>query len=343
MKLFGTMRDGTPVHLLSLRCGAMQCEIITFGAALRSLTVPDRDGNSVDVLLGFDHLEDYVERNAHLGAVVGRFANRIGGAEFELNGVRYPLCPNDHEVNHLHGGPGGFGRQVWTVDALAEDSATLSLYSPDGQAGYPGAMKVTVTYTLTADALRLSYRAESSKDTLCNLTNHAYFNLAGHGNGLITNQTIRLFSDAYTPTDPLSIPTGEIADVTGTPMDLREPTVIGAHIDDDFQQLQWAGGYDHNFVVRGTPGTLRPAAEVHSDATGITMTAETDQPAIQFYAGNYLGNTAPGKGGVAYPRRAGFCLETQVYPDAPHHPNFPSALLRAGEEYRHETVYRFEA
>ena len=340
-ELFGTLPDGREVYRVFLRCGEMCCELLTYGAALRTLTVPDREGKHIDVVLGYDRAEDYASRdNPYFGAVVGRFANRIGGSAFDLGGVHYALPANEGE-NHLHGGPDGFGWRLWTVESESENAARLSLTSPDGDAGYPGTLKAEVTYTLTSDALRLDYQAVSDKDTLCNLTNHAYFNLAGHDSGGIEKQTIRLFADAYTPTDAGSIPTGKIADVAGTPMDLREAVPIGAHIDEDFEQLRFAGGYDHNFVLRGEAGTLRPAAEAYCAESGVCLTVETTLPGIQFYAGNYLGKSPAGKGGARYARRQGFCLETQVFPDAPHHDNFPTAVLRAGDTYRSTTVFRF--
>ena len=338
----GTLPGGETVLCFTLQKGPLTAEVLTYGAALRSLTVPDRAGRPVDVVLGYDSLEDYVNGHRFLGAVAGRFANRIGGASFELNGVTYPLFANEGK-NTLHGGRSGFNEKNWGVETAGEDFVTLTLTSPDGDEGFPGTLRVRLTYTLEADGLRLSYRAVSDKDTLCNLTNHSYFNLAGHDSGPVLEQTIRLFASRYTPTDAGSIPTGEIADVAGTPMDLRQPTPIGAHIDEDFPQLRMAHGYDHNWLVDGEAGTLRPAAEAFSAATGIKMTVLTDQPALQFYAGNFLGGSVPGKGGATYGNRCGFCLETQCCPDAPHHPHFPGATLRAGEEYKTDTVYRCAA
>lgn len=341
-KSFGKTPDGAEVVAVSLGSGKLSCEIISFGASIRALTVPDRDGNGVDIVLGFDACADYLAHTAHFGAVVGRCANRIGSASFDLNGVRYPLCANQG-ANHLHGGPTGFSRQVWTLEDASEDAVTFSLVSPDGHEGYPGTLKASATYTLTDDALRIDYRAVSDRDTICNLTNHAYFNLNGHAGGGVENQTVQIFSDAYTPTDKDSIPTGEIAPVAGTPLDLRAPQRIGAHIDDDFDQLRRSGGYDQNFVIDGEAGTLRPAAVAHAAESGITMRVETDRPGVQLYTGNGLGDTPPGKGGARYGRRSAFCLETQLFPDAPHHAGFPSAVLRAGEEWRSTTIYRFSS
>ena len=344
---FGRMPDGIQVDKLTLRDGAFSCEIITYGGAVRSLVVPDRDGNPVDVALGFDTLEDYRNQDKYIGALVGRYANRVGGARFTLNGVEYKLAANDGK-NSLHGGNVGFDKQVWTVEGLTDNSATLSLTSPDMQEGYPGTLKVEVTYTLADGALRIDYRAESDKDTVCNLTNHSYFNLSGHDTGSVESQDIKLFASRYTPTVPGSIPTGEIAPVDGTFMDLRHTQPIGACIDEDFDQLTMAGGYDHNWVIDGCDGTgcqdtPRQAAWAWSPDTCIVMECFTTMPGVQFYAGNFLDGCPAGKGGAPYGKRHGFCLETQFYPDSPNQPEFPSCVLRAGEEYRGTTVYRFSA
>jgi len=344
---FGRMPDGAQVELLTLRDGACVCEIITYGGAVRSLVVPDRDGRPVDVVLGFDTLEDYMAQDKYIGALVGRYANRIGGAKFTLDGVEYRLAANDRE-NSLHGGNVGFDKQVWTVEALAGNSVTLSLTSPDGQEGYPGTLKVRVTYTLADGALSIDYWARSDQDTVCNLTNHSYFNLSGHDSGSVESQDIRLYASRYTPTVPGSIPTGEAAPVDGTVMDLRRTRPIGACIDEDFEQLAIAGGWDHNWVIDGWDGTgrqdaPRPAAWAWSPDTCIAMEVLTTLPGVQFYSGNYLDGCPAGKGGAPYGKRCGFCLETQFFPDSPNRPRFPSCVLRAGEEYRSRTVYRFSA
>lgn len=340
---FGVMPDGTAVELYTLTNGALSCGIITFGGSLQSLRVPDRTGKPVDVLLGFDALEPYLTHGKSMGALVGRYANRIGGAKFTLNGKPYPLAANNNGVNHLHGGLVGFNKRVWTAEDAGEDFLTLSLFSPDGEEGYPGNLTVRVTYTLTGEGLTVDYRAECDQDTVCNLTNHAYFNLSGHDSGPVLDQTIQLLADRYTPTDPLSIPTGEIAPVEGTPMDLREPTPIGAHIGENFPQLLQAGGYDHNWIPNGEPGSLRPIARASSAATGISMEVLSTLPGVQFYTGNYLNGCPAGKGGAAYANRWGFCLETQFYPDSPNHENFPSCVLRAGETFCHTAAFRFSA
>jgi len=338
---FGVMPDGTPVLQYTLTCDLLSCDIITYGGALRALRVPDRAGRTVDVALGFDTLEDYRNQpGQYIGALVGRYANRIGGAAFSLDGVRYTLAANDGQ-NHLHGGVMGFDRQVWTVEAAGEDFLTLSLLSPDGQEGYPGCLRVEVTYRLDGEGLTIAYRAVCDRDTVCNLTNHAYFNLSGHDSGPVTDQLIQIRAEHYTPTDAHSIPTGEVALVEGTPMDLRQPVRIGEGIGAAFDQLHWAGGYDHNWIPDSPAGQVRCCAAVQSPVSGITMEVWTDQPGIQFYSGNYLGDGPRGKDGTIYGRRCGLCLEAQCWPDSPNRESFPSPILRAGETYRQTTRYRF--
>ena len=348
---FGRMPDGTGVHEITLRHGEAACGILTYGGTVRSLTVPARDGNMVDVALGFDALEDYMAQDKYLGALVGRYANRIGGAGFTLDGEEYTLADNDNG-NSLHGGSVGFDKQVWRVEELGEDRVTLSLVSPDGQEGYPGTLKVTVTYTLTdagdlpdgacgTAALAVDYRAVCDRDTVFNPTSHIYFNLSGHGSGPVTGQTIAVYASRYTPVGPGLIPTGEIAPVDGTPMDLREARPIGEHIDDSFGQLALGGGYDHNWVIDGWDGTQRLAARAGSPETGISMAVYSDMPGVQFYTGNFLGGCPGAKGGAVYGDRCGFCLETQFFPDSPNQPRFPSCVLKAGEEFRSRTRYGF--
>lgn len=339
---FGTAGTGEPVELLTLDNGSLSCQILTLGAALRTLCVPDRTGQPVDVVLGYDTAEEYMTRGGYVGAVVGRFANRIAKGRFTLNGRDYALAVNDGP-NHLHGGTVGFSHRVWTVEELAADRAVLTLDSPDGEEGYPGHLKVRLTYRLEKTALELRYQAETDRDTLCNLTNHSYFNLAGHSSGPVLDQEIAIHAQRYTPTDETSIPLGDLAPVEGTPMDLRRPTQVGAHIEEPYVQLLRGKGYDHNYVVDGAQGTLRPAAWARSAATGIVLEVETTLPGIQFYTGNYIEEGRPGKGGAAYGPRHAFCLETQYYPDAPNQPAFPSSVLRAGQRYDHTTRFLFSA
>lgn len=340
--LFGRMPDGRAVEQVTLRAGRRTCQIITYGGAVRSLTVPDRNGRAVDVALGFDSLEAYLSQDKYMGALIGRFANRIGGSRFTLNGREYPLYANEG-ANHLHGGRTGFDKQVWTVEQALADQLTLSLFSPDGQEGYPGDLTVRVTYRLTQSGLDIDYWARSERDTICGLTNHTYFNLSGHGSGTVDGHYIQIMASHYTPVDRELIPTGEIAPVRATPMDLRVPKRIGEAAVSGFPQLAWAGGYDHNWQIDGTPGSLRPAAHVFAADTGIRMEVWTTLPGIQFYTGNSLEGCPAGKGGARYGRRSGLCLEAQHFPDAPHHSQFPSAVLPQGVEYRHKTRYQFWA
>lgn len=338
---FDKLPDGTDVELLTLKNGNLSCGILTYGGTLQNLIVPDKNGNPTDVVLGYDTIADYQKNPGYIGALVGRYANRIDHARFTMNGKEYPLYANDG-VNHLHGGKVGFDKKIWTVEAQTENSVTLSLVSPDGEEGYPGTLKVQVTYRLTEDALELEYEAVSDKDTLCSMTNHAYFNLSGQNSGTHYDQLMQIFAEKYVPVVAGAIPTGELADVAGTPMDFRKPTPIGQDIRSDFHQLQLTGGFDHNWCIDNADGSLRVAAKTHSPKTGITMTTETTKPGIQFYAGNYMFEiTSKGKGGAAYDTHWGFCLETQYYPDSPNQPSFPSAWLAAGEKYTSKTVYRF--
>lgn len=338
--LFGQMPGGTPVEEFTLRNGPLSCQVLTYGGAVRSLVVPDKTGRPVDVVLGFDTLEDYRSQDKYIGALVGRYANRIGGSRFSLDGREYTLAANDGE-NHLHGGLVGFDKQVWTVEEAEGNAVTLSLVSPDGQEGYPGALWVKVTYTLQGDGLEISYEARSGRATLCNLTNHSYFNLAGHDSGSVHPQKIQILASRYTPTDAASIPTGALEPVEGTPMDLRTPQPIGARIEEPFPQLVQAGGYDHNWVIDGWDGTLRTIARAWSEETGISMEVLTTLPGVQFYTGNFVGGCPAGKGGAVYQNRDAFCLETQYFPDSPNQPGFPSARLESGAVYRSRTVYRF--
>lgn len=337
---FGKTDRGEEVSRITLSCGALTCGMITYGGALTTLTVPDRAGNSVDVVLGFDTLEGYVKQEKYIGALIGRHANRIARGVFPLDGETYHLARNDGR-NHLHGGLRGFDKRVWRIEDVTTREAVLALDSPAGEEGYPGDLRVRVTYTLGEAGLKLHYEARSDADTLCNLTNHTYFNLGGHKSGTILNQTIQLFADSYTPADRESLPVGVVAEVAGSPMDLRRPTPIGERIDAAFDQLQWAGGYDHNWVVRGTPGFLRPAARACCEKTGVVLEVDTTLPGIQFYTGNYLSGVPDGKGGARYDCRCGFCLETQFFPNALACPAFPAPILRTGDTYDHTTVFRF--
>ena len=336
---FGTTRDGRAVEEILLDNGVLRCSLLTYGAALRGLWVNTPRG-PVDVALGFDTVEAYEAQDKFMGAIVGRYANRIAGGRFSLEGRECVLARNDGE-NHLHGGPAGFFSKVWQAEETGADGVTFSCESPDMEEGFPGHLTVSVTYRLEGGALRLIYRAESGGVTVCNLTNHGYFNLSGHDAGGAMDQVLTLRAGRYTPVVPGSIPTGELAPVEGTPMDFRTPHVIGERIGAPFRQLELCGGYDHNWVVDGESGTLRPAALLESRSTGVRMAVETTLPGIQFYSGNYMDGCPAGKGGAAYAKRDAVCLETQFFPDSPNHPNFPSCVLRPGETWAHETVFRF--
>lgn len=330
--IFGKMPCGKEIEKITLTNDIISADVITYGGTLTSLRVPNKTGGLTNVVLGLDSLEKYQNQDKFLGALVGRYANRIGGAKFSLNGKEYVLEKNDG-VNHLHGGSNGFYSRVWTVLEQTNDSVSLGLESEDMDGGYPGKLIVKVTYSLVGTALHIDYEAESDADTLCNLTNHAYYNLSGDAKNTILDHDIKIWADKYTPTDSGSIPTGELADVTGTPLDLREFTKIGLHIDDDFEQMKFASGYDHNYVINGLAGTLRKAAEVYCSQTGIYMTFSTDQPGMQFYSGNYLE--------PLFGKRTAFCLESQAFPDSPNKPNFPNAGLKKGEMYKHHAVIEF--
>lgn len=337
---FGTTPNGESVSLIQLDNGILSCEIITYGATIRSLTVPDRNGHPTDVVLGYDTLEEYISQDGYLGATIGRFANRIAHGQFRLNGTEYSLATNNGN-NHLHGGLQGFSHRCWYISQCDNHSAVLSLSSHDGEEGYPGNLSCSVKFELDETSLIIHYHAISDRDTLCNLTNHSYFNLAGHSSGSVLDQNIQIFADRYTPSDSESIPLGTIEPVAGTPMDLRTPAPIGKYIHNNFHQLLYARGYDHNYVINGDVGMLRPVAEAHAPASGITMRAETTLPGVHFYTANYLPHGRIGKGGCVYAPRHGFCLETQFFPDSPNQLNFPSAVLKEGNEYVHSTVFRF--
>ena len=336
---FGAASDGRAVDEIILDNGTLRCSLLTYGAALRGLVVQGSAGQ-VDVVLGFDSMEAYELQDKFMGAVVGRYANRIAGGRFTLDGQEYVLARNDGE-NHLHGGPGGFFSKFWEAVPCGKHGVTFSCESGDMEEGYPGRLRVSVTYRLEGEALHLSYRAVTDRTTLCNLTSHAYFNLNGHNAGEAMEQILTLHAGHYTPVGPGSIPTGEIAPVEGTPMDFRTPAAIGARIDQSFRQLELCSGYDHNWVVDGEAGLLRPAAVLESIRTGVRMEVETTLPGIQFYAGNYMAGCPAGKGGARYSRRDAVCLETQFFPDTPNHPSFPQCFLRPGEAWEHETVFRF--
>ena len=345
---FGKTRDGESVDLYTLRNRhGMETKITNYGGIVVSLTAPDRDHKFADVVLGYNDLDSYMNPPfPYFGAIIGRYGNRIAKGRFTLNGVEYKLAVNNGE-NHLHGGLKGFDRVVWAAQqrtTAAGPALVLSYLSKDGEEGYPGNLRVIVVYTLTNNnELKIDYRASTDKDTVANLTHHSYFNLKGEGNGDILDHRVVLKASRFVPTDAGSIPTGELKSVAGTPFDFLTANAIGARINQDDQQLKFGNGYDHTWVINGRHGVLRQAASVYEASTGRVMEVWTTEPGVQFYTGNFLDGSRPGKSGQPYPRRSGFCLETQHYPDSPNRPNFPTTTLRKGATYRATTIYRFSA
>ncbi len=340
-KDFGKTADGTPVDLYTLtNAKGMKAKIITYGATLIELDVPDRDGKLGDVVLGCDDLKAYEAGHPFFGSTVGRVANRIAKGKFTLGGKEYTLAVNNGP-NSLHGGKKGFDKVVWKAEPVkaADGVAVKFTYkSPDGEEGYPGTLTATVTYTLTnQNELRLDYTATTDKATPVNLTNHTYFNLAGPGSGTILHHEIMLAADKYTPVDDTLIPTGKIEPVKGTPLDFTTPKTIGSRID---QMKGEPGGYDHNFVLNGGGKKLALAARVYEPKSGRVMEMSTTEPGVQFYTGNFLDGSVKGKGTV-YKKHQGFCLEAQHFPDSVHHANFPSMILEPGKRYTQTTVYKF--
>jgi len=338
---FGKMPDGTPVDVYTLKSARVEARIISYGAKLISVKCADRNGKMADVVLGYDSLESYLQDagGTYFGAIVGRYGNRIAKGKFELDGTTYQIPLND-KGNALHGGTKGFDQAVWSAHEVPNGVA-LALESKDGEMGFPGNLTVHVRYTLIDDVLHIDYSAKTDKDTVLNLTNHAYFNLHGDDQGNVLDHEIMIDADTYTPVDAGLIPTGELAPVAGTPMDFRKPTAIGARIDAGTEQLKLAGGYDQNWVVNGAMGTLRTAAVVYDPKSGRTLTVATTEPGVQFYSGNFLNGTRTGRHGGKYPQHSGFCLETQHFPDSPNQPNFPTTELKPGHLMRSSTTYTF--
>lgn len=335
---FGTMPDGTDVDLFTIKnqSGAY-VELISYGCAIRSICVPDREGNLVDVCLGWETLEDYIQKDGCLGAVIGRHANRIGGAVFTLNGKEYSLAVNNGP-NNLHGGIKGFDKRVWDAEIVGE-SVVFSRFSPDMEEGFPGNLNVKVTYTFSEEnELKISYNAVCDEDTVCAMTNHAYFNLAGHGDGSIYDTLLWVNSDLFTENDADCLPTGEIIPVKATPFDFTREKPIGKDIELDDQNLKNGNGYDHNFIIRDKG--YRTAAIACSEKTGIEMVAKTTQVGVQLYTANFL-TECEGKGGARYDKRYGFCLETQSVPNGMAIKHFPKPILRKGDEYNETVSYKF--
>src|SRR5438105_7054710 len=347
---WGKTPDGEQVDLYTLtNKNAVEAAITTYGGAVVSLKVPDRNGKLGDGVLGFDSVDGYVEGKSYFGAIIGRYGNRIGHAQFTLDGKTYTLAKNNVE-NSLHGGTKGFNKMVWKAKEIpAKDGQALELtdLSKDGEERFPGNLKVRVVYTLTdSNELKIEYSATTDKKTVVNLTNHSYFNLAGVGPGMgdILGHLLTIEADKFTPVDSGLIPTGELRDVAGTPFDFRKPTAIGARLNQDDEQLKLGGGYDHNFVLRRSAGSRESlAARVVEPTSGRVLEVWTTEPGVQFYTGNFLDGKTAGKGGATYPKRSAFCLETQHFPDSPNQPKFPSVALNSGERYHTITTYKFSA
>jgi aldose 1-epimerase len=345
---FGRTKDGVAVDLVTLRNEAgTEVGILTYGGVIRTLKTADRTGTIDDIVLGFDTLLEYEEKSPFFGTLVGRYGNRIAKGQFTLDGRTYTLAKNNGP-NHLHGGNKGWDKAVWAAGDPFQNATgvgvSLSHTSPDGDEGYPGTVRAVVTYTLTdANELIVEYEATSDKPTVINLTQHSYFNLGGAKTPDVLGHELMLNADGYTPVDAGLIPLGPIAPVAGTPFDFRTQTPIGERIGAAHEQIAHGNGYDHNFVLNHSGDGLSPAARVVEPATGRTMTVRTTEPGVQFYTGNFLDGTLTGKGGRVYGRRAGFCLETQHYPDSPNKPNFPSTVLRPDQTYRSRTVFTFGA
>ena len=340
---FQTELNGKSVYLYTLRNkNGVACQITNFGGRVISLFIPDRKGNFRDVVLGHATLKEYLENiESYFGATIGRYGNRIGGASFELEGKTYELAKNDGK-NHLHGGVNGFNNMVW--EAALENPQRLELHhvSPDGDENYPGEVDIHLSYELTDEnELKIEYLATTDKPTHINLTHHSYFNLMGEGNGDILDHQLQLFANQITETGEGLIPTGELMDVSDTPFDFRQPEKIGLRIDDDHPQIKTGGGYDHNYVLNPSENGLAKAAVLYEPKSGRTMEVYTNEPGIQFYAGNFPDGRVSGKSGKPYTKRSAFCIETQHFPDSPNQPSFPSTVLRPGEVYRSVCVYKF--
>jgi aldose 1-epimerase len=340
---FGQTKDGKPVTLFTLKNNSgAEAGIINYGGLVIFLKVPDRNGHFDDVVLGYDNLADYIKDSPYFGALIGRYGNRIAKGKFTLDGKEYKLAINNGP-NALHGGLVGFDKVVWEPKVLVSlDGPALELRytSKDGEEGYPGTLTVKAVYTLTSDnALKLEFTATTDKDTVINLTQHSYFNLAGKGD--ILNHVVTIPADKFTPVDSTLIPTGELKPVEGTPFDFRTPTAIGARINQDDQQLKYGGGYDHNWVINKQMGKLTLMGRVYEPSTGRVLEVYSTEPGLQFYTGNFLDGKLTGKGGWVYQFRNGFCMEAQHYPDSPNQPNFPSVVLKPGQEYHNTINFKF--
>ncbi|MEU7281668.1 aldose epimerase family protein [Streptomyces sp. NPDC045431] len=346
-ELFGTLPDGTKVYRWTVENGGTRLRVLSYGGIVQSLEIPDRHGRYANVSLGFDGLDDYLSSTTFFGALIGRYGNRIAGGRFTLDGTTYRLSVNDGP-NSLHGGERGFDRRVWDVDPFTGPGGTglvLRYVSADGEMGYPGTLRATVTYTLTARGdWRIDYAATTDRPTVVNLTNHTYFNLAGEGSGSVLGHELRLAASRYLPTDATLIPTGERAQVAGTPFDFRRAKPVGEDIRTAHEQLVTARGYDHNWVLdKGVTARPEAVATLRDPVSGRAMRIATTEPGVQFYSGNFLDGSLAGPSGRVYRQSDGLCLETQHFPDSPNRPEFPSTVLRPGETYRSTTVHGFSA
>jgi aldose 1-epimerase len=340
---FGKTKGGNVAHIYTLtNANGCEARITNYGGIVVSLKVPDQNGKLGDVVLGYETLDEYIKNNPYFGALIGRYGNRIAKGKFTLNGKEYPLAVNNGE-NHLHGGIVGFDKVVWAAKEIKEAQGVglkLTYLSKDGEEGYPGNLSVTVRYLWTNDnELRIDYAATTDRQTVVNLTNHSYFNLAGKGD--ILGHELMIDADKFTPVDEGLIPMGELRNVAGTPMDFRKATAIGARIEQQDEQLKFGLGYDHNWVLNRYGGSLRLVASVYEPTTGRVLEVHTTEPGLQFYCGNFLDGTITGKYGTVYHKRHGFCLETQHFPDSPNKPNFPSTVLKPGDKYTSTTIYKF--
>jgi aldose 1-epimerase len=338
--VYGTTPDGTAVDLYTLKSEGIEASIMTYGARVVSIKTADRDGKMANVVLGYSAFDGYLDdKTTYFGAIVGRYGNRIALGKFSIDGHQYQV-PVNNNANSLHGGTVGFDKLVWQGRQVA-DGVEMTLVSKDGDQGYPGTLTAHVRYTVHHGALRIDYSVSTDKATVVNLTNHSYFNLAGDGKGTILGEELTLPADKYTPVDAGLIPTGVLAPVEGTPFDFRKSTVIGARIHDNNEQLKIAGGYDHNWVLRGKNGEVKTAARVYDPASGRVLTVTTTEPGVQFYSGNFLDGAKFGKAQEGHVKNSALCLETQHYPDSPNHPDFPTTELKPGEVRHSTTTFTF--
>ncbi|MGE4287079.1 MAG: aldose epimerase family protein [Salinivirgaceae bacterium] len=340
---FNQTIDEKPVALYTLTNNSgMGMKVTNFGARVVALCVPDADGKPVDVVLGYNTLDEYVNRPENfLGAAIGRYGNRIGGAQFTIDSMRYELTKNEGN-NQLHGGPKGFFDVVWNAQQLSSSEIEFTYVSVDGEAGYPGNLSVTMVYELTPEnGFKITYHATTDKTTICNLTHHSYFNLSGEGSETINDHILTIRANGFTPVDSTLIPTGRIAPVNGTAFDFNQPVTIGARVNEEDQQLVYGAGYDHNWVLNKESKGIELVASLYSPISQIKMEVLTDQPGLQFYGGNFIDGTLIGKSGKVYPHRSAVCLETQHFPDSPNKANFPSTLLKPDQTYSHTCEYRF--